>query len=175
MAKSRYNQEFKLKVAEYYLENKHGYKNTGMNFNISASAVRKWVKQYNEHGEDGLLSIKGQAGYSGKFKQDVVEYMHRYRLSALQASIKFGIGSVDAVIKWERIYRKEGYYALHKGWEYIKSMESEPTKKIKKSETSNKIEEDLLTENERLRMENAYLKKLNALVQKRIEKQIKKK
>lgn len=30
-----------------------------------------------------------------------------------------------------------------------------------------KVEEDLFAENQRLRMENAYLKKLNALVQER--------
>ena len=38
-----------------------------------------------------------------------------------------------------------------------------------------KIEEDLVTENQRLRMENEYLKKLNALVQERIKREGKKK
>ena len=36
-------------------------------------------------------------------------------------------------------------------------------------------EEDLIAENQRLRMENEYLKKLNALVQERIERERKKK
>lgn len=38
-----------------------------------------------------------------------------------------------------------------------------------------KIEEDLISENQRLRMENEYLKKLNALVQERIKRENKKK
>ena len=38
-----------------------------------------------------------------------------------------------------------------------------------------KIEEDLVTENQRLRMENEYLKKLKALVQERIKREGKKK
>ena len=44
-----------------------------------------------------------------------------------------------------------------------KNMSSKPRKK----KLSKEIEEDLIAENQRLRMENAYLKKLQALVQKR--------
>ena len=37
-----------------------------------------------------------------------------------------------------------------------------------------RVEEDLIAENQRLRMEIEYLKKLNALVQKRLQKEKKK-
>ena len=50
---------------------------------------------------------------------------------------------------------------------------------MKSKEDKNKlnkdIEEDLIAENQRLRMENEYLKKLNALVQERIKRENKKK
>ena len=42
-------------------------------------------------------------------------------------------------------------------------MSSKPRKK----KLSKEVEEDLIAENQRLRMENAYLKKLQALVQER--------
>ena len=52
-------------------------------------------------------------------------------------------------------------------------------KKMKLKEDKKKlnkdIEEDLIAENQRLRMENEYLKKLNALVQERIKRENKKK
>ena len=48
-------------------------------------------------------------------------------------------------------------------------------KKMKLKEAKKKlnkdIEEDLIAENQRLRMENEYLKKLNALVQERIKQE----
>jgi transposase len=75
-------------------------------------------------------------------------------------------------LKWERIYYEEGPQGL-----YIerrgrnKNMSSKP----KKKKISNENEEDLIEEVQRLRMENEYLKKLNALVQERIKRENKKK
>ena len=44
-----------------------------------------------------------------------------------------------------------------------------------KKKLNKDIEEDLIAENQRLRMENEYLKKLNALVQERIKRENNKK
>ena len=47
--------------------------------------------------------------------------------------------------------------------------------KTKKKNSNKESEKDLIAENQRLRMENEYLKKLNALVQERIKQKKKKK
>ena len=47
--------------------------------------------------------------------------------------------------------------------------------KPKKKKLEKNVEEDLIDEVQRLRMENEYLKKLNALVQERIKRENKKK
>jgi transposase len=169
---SKYSSELKLKVVEYYLNNHGGYEATANYFNIpSFTAVKKWVKKYQEHGIKGLLKNQKKS-YSGEFKQNVIEYIHKTHLSYQETAIHFNIAGAEVINKWERIYYEEGPQGL-----YIerrgrsKNMSSKP----KKKNLNKKVEEDLIAENQRLRMENEYLKKLNALVQERIKRENKKK
>ena len=161
---AKYSNEFKLEVVKYYNEQHCGYRCVANKFNIpSMTTVKKWVKKYSEHGEKGLLKNL-KSSYSGEFKQNVVEYMHTNHLSAQETAIHFNLGSVDQATKWERIYYEEGPQALYKERRgRNKNMSSKPRKK----KLSKENEEDLIEEVQRLRMENAYLKKLQALVQER--------
>ena len=168
---SKYSNEFKLEVINYYKEG-NGFLATAKHFNIPAMAtVQKWVRKYDTNGAKGLVK-NFKTSYSGEFKQYVVEYMHNNHLSCLEASIQFNLGNTDIVGKWERIYYEEGPQSLYierRGRK--KNMGSKP----KKKKLNKEIEEDLIAENQRLRMENEYLKKLNALVQERIKRENKKK
>ena len=96
--------------------------------------------------------------YSGEFKQMVVETMRREHLSFNQTQRRFEIKGDDRVTAWERIYLEEGPEGL-----YIDRRGS--TSGGRKPNLDKKVEEDLIAENQRLRAEVAYLKKLNALVQ----------
>jgi len=90
--------------------------------------------------------------------------MHDNHLSCQEASHHFNLGCVSVVSKWERIYYEEGPQALYEERRgRNKNMSSKPRKKKILKEN----EEDLIEEVQRLRMENAYLKKLQALVQER--------
>ena len=168
---SKYSNEFKLEVVKYYFENYGGYEITANHFNISsATSVKEWVRKYKENGSYGLLKNL-KSSYSGDFKQNVIKYMHDNHLSATETAIKFNLANHVIVQKWERIYYEEGPQALyeeHRGRK--KNMSSKQKKKLSKE-----VEEDLIAENQRLRMENEYLKKLNALVQERIKRENKKK
>lgn len=169
---SKYSNKFKLEVVQYYLKNYGGYGITASYFNIpSPTTVKKWVKKYEQHGFSGLVKNKNSS-YDGAFKENVIKYMNENHLSIQETSYHFNLGCPAVVGKWERIYYKEGPQALyqeHRG--RSKNMNSKPRKK----KLSKKIEEDLIAENQRLRMENEYLKKLNALVQERIKLENKKK
>lgn len=168
---SKYSSEFKLKVVNYYLENNIGYKNTSNHFKISDTLVLRWVRKYKSNGYNGLLRNE-KIRYNGEFKQNVVEYMHTNHLSANETAIKFNLAGDYIVNKWERIYYEEGPQAL-----YI-DKRGRPGKMSSKKENKKKNvneNEDLLQEVQRLRMENEYLKKLNALVQERIKRENKKK
>ena len=70
--------------------------------------------------------------------------------------------------RWERIYYEEGKDALlieRRG----RTKTGMPQKR--KQTIPSQEQEDLIAEVQRLRMENEYLKKLNALVQKRIKRE----
>ena len=161
---AKYSEEFKLKVVKYYLNNHYGWEYVAKQFDIPAwTTVRKWVRKYEEHGGKGLIKNQ-KSSYSGKFKQDVVEYMHTNHLSATMTATKFNLANESTVLRWERIYYEEGPQGLYEEKRgRKKNMSSKPRKK----KLSKEVEEDLIAENQRLRMENAYLKKLQALVQER--------
>lgn len=98
--------------------------------------------------------------------------MHANHLSCQETAYHFNLGNTDIVVRWERIYYEEGPQGLYKERRgRNKKMSSKPGKK----KLSKEVEEDLIAENQRLRMENEYLKKLNALVQERIKRENKKK
>ena len=86
----------------------------------------------------------------------VVETMRRERLSCNETEKRFEI-SKDRVRLWERIYLEEGPEGLfteRRG----RNSKGRPRKLPKE------VEEDLIAENQRLRAELDYLKKLQALV-----------
>ena len=95
--------------------------------------------------------------YTGEFKQLVVETMIQDKLSYREVAQQFNISAHEQVRRWERIYMtegSEGLYVERRG----RSSKGCPPK------FSKEVEEDLLKEVQRLRAENAYLKKLQALV-----------
>ena len=105
--------------------------------------------------------------YTGEFKQMIVETMMREKLSFTEAARRFDVTGHERVRQWERIYLTEGAEGL-----YIERRGH--GSKGRPSKLPKAVEEDLLAEVQRLRAENAYLKKLQALVLERERRQQKK-
>lgn len=105
--------------------------------------------------------------YTGEFKQMVVETMMREKLSYREAARQFDISDHSRVTSWERVYLMEGPEGL-----YIERRGR--SSKERPRQFPKEVEEDLLREVQRLRAENAYLKKLQALVLERERDQKKK-
>ena len=128
-----------------------------------------------------FMSKKGSKHkkYSPEFKLSVILYMRNNHLSYHETIRKYWGNDVyeqnyiKQVQRWERKYLEEGIEGLEK------ENRGHPTVNGKKRgrppKLDKQVEEDLIAENQRLRMEIEYLKKLNALVQERIERERKKK
>ena len=161
---SKYSSEFKLKVIKYYLEENHSYSECMKKFDIpTKSILNSWIHKYETHGVEGIMK-QVKPSYDGNFKQNVIEYMHNNHLSATETANYFRLAGADVVLKWERIYYEEGPQALYKG---KRGRNKNMCSKTRKKKLSKDVEEDLIAEVQRLRMENAYLKKLQALIQER--------
>lgn len=108
--------------------------------------------------------------YSAEYKIGVIMDMREHHLGYRETIRKYwnvsrgqDLNYVKLVKLWERIYLEEGAEGLmmeRRG----KACKVSGTQKGRQPKLDKKIEEDLIAENQRLRMEIGYLKKLSALV-----------
>ena len=106
--------------------------------------------------------------YSPEFKLSVILDMREHHLTYHETVRKHNLGNAETggaramIQRWERKYLEEGIEGL------AKENRGRPTLNGKKRgrppKLDKKVEEDLIAENQRLRMEIEYLKKLSALV-----------
>ena len=105
--------------------------------------------------------------YSAEFKIGVIMDMREHRLGYRETARKYNLGksgsTVTTIQRWERIFLEEGAEGLMKE-RRGRACAASGTKKGRPPKLDPKVEEDLIAENQRLRMEIEYLKKLSALV-----------
>lgn len=131
------------------------------------NTVRRWVRVYDLLGEVGLAHKKPKRNWQDKMNM-IKRIMEGESISGV--AISNGI-QADIVSKWYKIYQRSGIEGLKL------DRRGRTLKMQKKPKISNtkKTKEELEQELVYLRAENEYLKKLNALVQKREGRQPKKK
>ena len=118
-----------------------------------------------------------QQKYSAEFKIGVIMDMREHHMGYRETVRKYWDVSKgqeanykNAVQRWERIYLEEGAEGLMKE-RRGRACSASGTRKGRPPKLDKKVEEDLIAENQRLRMEIEYLKKLDALVQKRLQEE----
>ncbi len=107
--------------------------------------------------------------YSPEFKMSVIMDMREHHLGYCETARKYEIGdpnlggAVHTIQRWKRIFLEEGAEGLMKE-RRGRACKASGTRKGHPPKLDKKVEEDLIAENQRLRMEIDYLKKLSALV-----------
>ncbi len=156
---AKYSFELKLEAVLSYLQGKESTRDVAKRFNISKTPLLTWIAHYRENGEEGLIS--SYTNYDIQFKMDVLNYISAFGASLSQAAAVYSISSPSTILQWQRQFEESGKDALLPKKKGRPSMKKEP----KKNQPIEGTEEALRAEIERLRMENAYLKKLKALIQ----------
>jgi transposase len=169
--KVKYDYAFKLECVELVLQDHYSSESVSKQKGLHESNIRKWVNLYQTFGTAGLLPRANQH-YSIDFKLKVLKAIEKESLSLRESRLRFNIPTDSIIIKWQKDFAKFGHQGLQaKPKGRPKSMSNFKRKK-RKSDKPLTREEELLLENEALRCELDYLKKLQALIQ--AEEKIKK-
>ncbi|EBC1278396.1 IS3 family transposase [Salmonella enterica] len=157
---AKFTLEFKKEVSEKYLEDELSLKSVARMYDISPCTVRKWAYAYREHGIGVLTGKKGR--YSADFKLMVVKEVVDDCFSVRETAVKHGIPAFGTVCTWLEKYRKHGEDAFTRKNKKIIPVPDKSVTPVPPLPALIDVEREEL---EQLRVENAYLKKLKALVQ----------
>lgn len=168
---AKYSYEFKKQVIEAYLSGEGGYKYLAKRYGVPAwSNIKKWVRNYETHGDKGLMRSRKQDKYSFEKKLSVVELYLASELSYQELALREGIYNPSQICKWVKDFQIAGPDALrpHKKGRKKILDKSDKDPKIVPAEESfvdtcaehvKELEDELL----KLRIENAFLKELRRL------------
>lgn len=163
----KYTKEFKLKCVEKYKAGKPIPDPGGCKHETFQKKVRTRVRIYDSLGEKGLEHKKRAWNWKDKLEM-ILKVVGGNSIT--EVAISNGLKE-SLLSKWYKIYQKNGIDGLKL------DRRGRPPSMGKKTKISNeeKTHDDLEKEIEYLRAENDFLKKLHALVQKRMDRQSKKK
>ena len=153
--------EEKLDVIKMH-ENGAGIKRIAKRLGLCKSLITLWLEQYKQHGKDGFMRLPYNCRYNFEEKCQIICEIEEKYVPLHVVSAKYRVAR-STLRCWRQIVRRDGYEALREvkyGRKYA-SM-GRPKKKEPVTEL-----EKLQRENELLRAENAYLKKLKALMTER--------
>ncbi|MGP4074720.1 IS3 family transposase [Halobacillus sp. K22] len=153
------SQEKHLAVHRYLTENV-SFRDLEKQLGVDNSSIRYWVKLTEYHGEEAFDFP--YTNYSAAFKLKVIQCIEEEDYSIRDASAMFHIPHFSMVRRWRKKW-------LEGGREALESTRKGPTQMTSHKKTQDSMDsfEALKKENERLRMENEYLKKLKDLSSKK--------
>ena len=167
----KYSKEFKLECVTKYKNGDYIKDPPGVNHRDFQKQVRRWVRQYDSLGEIALDHNRYTLSIDKRKELIVrVESGESYTSVAVSAGIQ-----AELLKRWHKIYLQDGIEGLQSLKRGNPKMNNKP--KIKKSldDMSDKEKIKYYQEQlEYLEAENAYLKKLRALVQSKQDQQRKK-
>lgn len=163
-----YTKDFKLAAIKDYLSGQYSLREVTKKYSISSTSVlRRWLKKYNTH-RDLKDTGKGNTNSMNKGRKttlqeriQIVEYCLQHEKHFQLTAETFDV-SYQQVYQWVRKYEANGEEALRD-----QRGRKKPESKLTAEEKYNLEMKRLERENERLRAENAFLKKLEEIERRR--------
>ena len=158
----QYKTDFKLEVVKSFLAGEGGAKLLARRWSVPEEKIRTWVSRYRLHGIDGLRPKR--SAYSSEFKMQVLSHQDREQLSSRQVAAIYDIRNPNQVVVWRHNLNQGGVEALRSSNQGRPNMKPELLCPRPSNMVATDLTQALHEENERLRAEVAYLKKLQALI-----------
>lgn len=167
---AKYSFEFKRNVVQAYLNGEGSYGYLAKKYSISSlDQVHRWVKSYENMGNEGLIRSRKKENYSFDFKLHVVELYLTTEASYQELALSVGMNNPPLITKWVNDFRIAGPDALRSKRKGRRRTMNKPKTKATSTDTldpsnnNEKYIKQLEGELLKLKIENAYLKELRRL------------
>lgn len=161
--KQKFSLEQKLNILDLVLKKNYLQTEVCKKFKVSESELNHWIDRYRTHGKPGLVLKSINNNYSPELKLKVITEYKNGLVSLNQLAKKYNISRGSLIYQWIVRLDKEGSQSLLKDNRGKKSTMKR--KKVSPKDYHKLSKEEMLRELQYLNTENAYLKKLDALIQ----------
>ena len=169
--------EDKIKIIELRKQGL-GYETIAKQFKVKCSLIQIIWYAHELHGIEGIKHPSKNRKYSAELKLEIIKRVYKGETKTRLAA-EYNLPGPGTIVSWMKKYEELGYNGLEGKQGRPRGRPKIMTKEEKKNTPlANDEREELIRlrkEKEYLEMENAYLKKLDALVKERLKQQKRKK
>lgn len=164
--KNKYSAAFKLKVVREIELGQRCTEAIARHYKLDSSTLYLWHKRYEYHGESAFSDCaRPRRIYPDAFKRKVLRTMEREQLTVNETISRFKISNNGTIRRWQAWYTGRNRRPITARQRRIMPKKpTQPTFRPSHKLSAEQLIKQQKRELEYLRAENAYLKKLDALM-----------